>query len=336
MKKLHYLLVLLVLFACNSHKEQLLVRYQGNAQGTTYHISVLVDEEDETLADAITYLLDSIDNSMSTYKENSLISRINRNDSAIMIDSMFKRVFLESIKISKETNGAFDMTVGPLVNFWGFGPNALTQEKDSIEIDSILQYVGYTKVRLEDRHVIKEDDRMILDFNAIAQGYSVDLLMEMLQSKGVKDMVVELGGEVRAVGKNTGGKPWTVGIDKPMEGDEAEIRKEGYQAIVQLKDKALATSGNYRKFYEKDGKKIAHTIEPRTGYPVLHSLLSATVIADECITADAYATAFMVMGVDGAKELLSSYPELEAYLVYTDDSGEYKVYVTNGLKKFIK
>lgn len=326
----------LILLSCNPNSEQLLIKYQGSAQGTSYHISILVDEKDEKIGPAITNLLDSIDNSLSTYKENSIISRINRNDSAAPVDSLFVAVFNRSQEISKQTGGAFDMTVGPLVRFWGFGPDAYSQEKDSVEIDSILQYIGYGKVRLEGATVVKEDERMTLDFNAIAQGYSVDLLLEMLQRKGIKNMVVELGGEIRAIGKNASGEPWTVGIDKPMEGEANETRQQGHQAVVHLKDKALATSGNYRKFYEKDGKKIAHTIEPRTGYPVQHSLLSATVVADDCMTADAYATAFMVLGVDGAKGLLSEHTELEAYLVYTDDKGEYQVFVTEGLKKFIK
>ncbi len=336
MKKAVYFLSLILFLGCNSGNEKLLIKYQGNAQGTTYHISILVDEKDEAIGKEITHLLDSIDNSLSTYKETSIISGINRNDSTVKPDSMFKRVFFESIRVSKETNGAFDMTVGPLATFWGFGPNTLTQEKDSAEIDSILEYIGYTKVRLQGNKIIKEDERMTLDFNAIAQGYSVDLLTEMLQSKGVENMVVELGGEVRAIGKNASGIPWTVGIDKPLEGDENENRKEGFQAIVQLKDKALATSGNYRKFYEKDGKKIAHTINPLNGYPVQHSLLSATVTADDCMAADAYATAFMVMGMDKAMEILNKHPELDAYLVFTGEDGKYEIFATPGLQEYLK
>lgn len=330
-------LVLLTFSACQSPDERLLVKYQGNAQGTTYHVSILVEKEDTSIATAITQLLDSIDNSLSTYKENSLISRLNRNDSTAILDSMFIRVFNRSLEVSAETSGAFDATVAPLVSYWGFGPKRSELKPDTSTIDSLLELVGYQKMKLtENGQLQKELSGMKLDFNAIAQGYSVDLLVELLQSKGVKNMVVEIGGEVRGVGLNSSGKPWTVGIDKPMEGDETENRKDGFQAVVQLKNRALATSGNYRKFYEKDGKKISHTLDPKTGYPVRHTLLSASVIANDCMTADAYATAFMVMGVEDARAFLASHAELDAYLVYSGENGEYLTFATDGIKEYIK
>lgn len=331
------IVIVVILASCSNHTDEpVLIKFKGSAQGTTYHISILGAEKDTLLKEDINRLLDSIDMSLSIYKENSIISRINRNDTTVLADTMFIEVFQKSIEISKATDGAFDATVAPLVNYWGFGPKVYEKEVDSSEVHEILQYVGFNKVRMEKGKLVKEDPRIQLDFNAIAQGYSVDVLCRFLNGKGIEDMVVEIGGELRAKGNNAQGRPWTVGIDKPVPGSEYIKGDERYQAIISLKDKALATSGNYRKYHERDGIKVSHTIEPSTGFPVERSLLSATVITANCMTADAYATAFMVLGLDGAKVILNKHPELEAYLIYADDKGEFQTFATEGIKEFIK
>ena len=203
-------------------------------------------------------------------------------------------------------------------------------------ITCAVSHIFTVRIAQRSGKLVKQDPRMRLDFNAIAQGYSVDLVYRLLASKGIENMIVEIGGELRAKGKNLKGNVWTVGIDKPISGIEFEEEKDRYQFKIKLEDKALATSGNYRKYYEKDGKKISHTIDPKTGFPARHSLLSATVIADDCMTADACATALMVMGLVKAESLLNLHPELEAYLVFSDNNGEFQTFTTKGLEDIIK
>lgn len=343
MKHFYFLTFITAVFlsACmpsnkEADSEKVLLKFTGPIQGTIYNISIVAAPKDTVLVDSIAMLLDRIDQSLSTYKESSIISRINDNDTSVVVDELFTEVFNRSQEIAKTTNGAFDVTVAPLVNFWGFGPESYPKEIDSTQVADILQYIGYDKVKLEEGRLIKQNPNMSLDFNAIAQGYSVDLVCRLLEDKGIENMIVEIGGELRAKGTNLQGRTWTVGVDKPIAGIEYAEGKDRYQFMIKLEDKALATSGNYRKFYEKDGKKISHTINPKTGFPVEQSLLSATVISDDCMTADAYATAFMVMGLEKAKELLANHPELQAYLVYGDDSGEFQTFATEGIKDLIK
>ncbi len=324
------LVFIFLLTSCNSNKKSL-IKIEGNAQGTSYHISYLSDD-DSNLKPAIDSLLKEIDSSMSTWLPVSHISRINNNEEDVQVDQYFIEVFNKSIEVSEKTDGLFDVTVGPLVNSWGFGVSKKTTP-DSKKIDSLLQLVGYKMLKLEDNKIIKEKPEIKLDFNAIAQGYSVDVLASYLDSKGIKNYLVELGGELKAKGKKEN-ENWKVGIDKP---DEKASSERKLEAVIHLNDKALATSGNYRKFYEEDGQKFSHIINPKTGFPAKQNLLSATVIAKDGITADAYATAFMVMGLEKSIQFLNDNKDLnlEVYFIY-DDHGIWKTYASDSLKKWLQ
>lgn len=330
MKFLFPILVSVLFISCNSNKKSL-IKIEGNAQGTTYHISYLSDDAINYKKD-IDSLLKDIDSSMSSWLPVSLISRINNNEKSVIVDQYFIDVFNKSIKVSEKTDGYFDVTVGPLVNSWGFGPTKKSILNTS-KIDSLLQFVGYKMLKLEGKKIVKTKPGIKMDFNAIAQGYTVDVLANYLQSKGIDNYLVELGGELRAKGKK-GNEDWKVGIDKPEEKATSERKLE---AVVNLNNKALATSGNYRKFYEENGQKYSHIINPKTGYPAKQNLLSTTVIADDCMTADAYATAFMVMGLNTSQQFLESNKSLnlEVYFIY-DDNGLLKTYASEGIKKWIK
>jgi thiamine biosynthesis lipoprotein len=277
-------------------------------------------------------LLADFDRSLSAYQPNSLISRFNKNEPGLHADKKFTDVFIKSYEVFKKTDGAFDITVAPIVNALGFGTTD-TLNVDSTMIDSLLQYVGMEKVKLQGDTLVKTDSHVTLDVNALAQGYSVDVAANFLEKRKIRNYMVEIGGEVRARGKNEQGDYWRIGIDKPVDGNE--IPGTDLQSIVRLNDRSLATSGNYRKFYEKNGIKYVHTINPGTGFPVISNLLSATVVADDCMTADAYATAFMVMGTDRSIQFLNENKYLDAYLIYSDEEGNFKVYYTNGLKRYL-
>jgi thiamine biosynthesis lipoprotein len=325
-----FLFFLIVCAGCNSKKNDL-IKIEGNAQGTTYHISYL-GNDDINYKEAIDSLLKAIDRSMSTYLPVSLISRINKNDSTVLVDQYFIDVFNKSMQVSEKTDGLFDVTVGPLVNAWGFGFTKKASV-DSNMIDSLRHFVGYKMLALEGNKVVKARPEIVLDFNAIAQGYSVDVLANFLESKGVDNYLIELGGELKARGKKNG-EDWKVGIDQPNEKETTERKLE---AIISLNNKALATSGNYRKFYEEGGQKFSHIIDPRTGYPAKQNLLSTTVIAADGITADAYATAFMIMGLERSKQFLADNKNLnlEVYFIY-NENGNWKTYVSESLKKWVE
>jgi FAD:protein FMN transferase len=325
------IIVLLIFVNCNRETNKL-IKIAGNAQGTTYHITYIPGDK-SIYKEAIDSIFRKIDSSLSTYVPASIISRINKNDTAVVADDYFIDVFNRSIKVSETTNGLFDITVAPIINAWGFGFTKKARV-DSAMIDSLLGFIGYHLVRLEGKKLIKEKQQSMLDFNAIAPGFTVDVLAAYLESKGITNYLVELGGEVRAKGKKNKDSYWTVGIDQP---NEELVNGRPLKAIIQLQDRALATSGNYRKFYIEDGKKRAHIIDPHTGYPAKHNLLSATVIASDCATADAYATAFMVMGMEKAKQFLSEHRELqlEVFFIY-DENGVWKTYNSETLKEWIK
>ena len=269
---------------------------EGLVFGTVYKITY---QSQEDLHQEIKQALQDVDNSLSPYNKNSIITRINHNEDT-MLNKAFTDVFNLSQKISQETDGAFDITVAPLVNAWGFGfKHALAM--DSLKIDSILQFVGYNKIKIDNNKIIKQDERIMLDCSSIAKGYGVDAVSQLLKGKGIQNFMVDIGGEVVVKGKNPRMKQWRIGINKPID-DSLSVNQE-LQTILEVTDLGMATSGNYRKFYYKDGKKYAHTIDPRLGTPIQHNILSATVIAKDCTTADAYATAFMVMGLEKAKVL---------------------------------
>jgi len=331
MKKLLSFLLLLFLLACsekqNVKKE---IKVEGYAQGTTYHVTY-ISYDGRNYQRSIDSLLIEIDNSLSTYQERSIISKFNQSDSIQKVDKMFIDVFNDAKEVYQQTNGAFDPTVASIVNAWGFGFKNL-ESTDSTFIDSLMSYVNYNEVSMADSMVIKTNPNIMLDFNAIAQGYSVDVLSDFLETQGVNNYMVEVGGEMRVKGNNINDTLWRVGIDKPIANNES--RK--LQAIVNLDNRALATSGNYRKFYEKDGVKYSHTINPKTGYPVQHSLLSATVIAPTCAIADAYATAFMVLGLEKSIDLLEKSEKLEALFIYVNEKNEFETFSTKEISNFIE
>ncbi|MEJ7778666.1 MAG: FAD:protein FMN transferase [Daejeonella sp.] len=328
-KALSVAMLLVLATACSSNKESL-IKIDGEAQGTTWHIAYLSDQG-TNYKSGIDSLLTALDSSLSTYLPASIISRINSNDGEVTVDRYFVEVFNKSMEVSKKTGGLFDVTVGPLVNAWGFG---FTKKAniDSAMIDSLLDLVDYKMLSLQGNKLVKTKPQIIIDFNAIAQGYSVDILADFLESKNINNYLIELGGEIKAKGKKNG-ESWKVGIDQPDENNTTERRLE---AIIELNNKALATSGNYRKFYEEDGEKYAHILDPRSGYPAKQNLLSATVLASDAITADAYATAFMVMGLSASKEFLSEHTDLnlEVYFIYSEDNS-WKIYSSESLKKLI-
>lgn len=313
----------------NKEKELQYYKVAGFTQGTTYHI---------TYSDTINYrpkiekILKDFSRSLSTYDKTSLISGLNKNKENVALDNFFISVFNKSQEISEKTNGYFDATVAPVVNAWGFGFSK--KEKITKElIDSIKQYTGYKTVKIQNNRLVKKHKQTMLDFNAIAQGYSVDVVADFLDEKGIENYMIEIGGELITKGKNPDNRDWKIGIDKPIEHSQESNRK--IQAVVKLNNKALATSGSYRKFYEKNGIKYSHTINPKTGYPVQHNLLSVTVVAEDCISADAYATAFMVMGLEKSIKFVENTPSLEAYFISAKPNGGYEIYYTNGMKKMI-
>ena len=330
MRKFFLVFFSLAFLKCKAPHEQL-IQINGEAQGTTYQIKYFGSDINYKIE--IDSLLKAIDLSLSTYVANSIISRVNKNDTTVVADKYFTEVLNKAEQISKNTGGAFDVTVAPVINAWGFGYTKKIQV-DSARVDSLLQYVGFEKVRLVNNKLIKENPQTMLDFNAIAQGYSVDILASFIETKDISNYLVELGGEVKTKGKKNNGEDWKIGIDQPN-----EVPAEGrpLKAIVSLRNKALATSGNYRKYYVENGNKYAHIIDPHTGYPAKHNLLSATVIANDCMTADGYATAFMVMGMEKAKQFLleNKEPRLEVFFIY-DDNGAWKTYSSETLKEWIE
>ena len=300
----------------------------GFVFGTVYKIAY---QHDADLKPEIEAELKRFDQSLSPFNDSSVISRVNRNEE-LVTDSFFQTCFNRSMEISRETKGAFDITIAPLANAWGFGFKK-GAFPDSLMIDSLLQITGYEKVKLENGKVVKQDPRIMLSCSAVAKGYSVDVIARLLDRKGIKNYMVDIGGEVVVKGKNATGDLWRIGINKPY--DDSLAVKQDIQVVLNLTDLGMATSGNYRNYYYKDGKKYAHTIDPRTGYPVQHSILSSTVIAEDCMTADALATSFMVMGLEEAEKFCKANPMIDAYFIYSGENGEFKTYYTDGMKRYM-
>ena len=305
-------------------------RNTGFIFGTIYNVSY---QSSHDLQPEIEAELKRVDASLSPFNKQSIITAVN-NNRPVKLDDRFIEVFTLAEKISKETNGAFDITVAPLVNEWGFGFKTGVAPTRHV-IDSLRAIVGYQKVRLQDGVIRKADPRIMLDCSAIAKGYGSDCVARLLRKHGIDNFMVEIGGEVVTSGINPDRMPWRIGVTKPVD-DSTAIDQE-LQTVLNVTDKAMATSGNYRNFYYKGGRKYAHTIDPKTGYPIQHNILSATVLADDCATADAYATSFMVLGLDGARRILKRHPELMAYLIYSDAKGNNKVWFSPSLKdKIVK
>ena len=309
MRRISFLLLMVVLLTgCTKP-----VPFQRNSNfvfGTVYNITYQYGED---LQQEIEAELQKVDGEFSMFNSESTVARLNRGDSTVERSDMFNEVFDLAQTVNKETCGAFDVTVAPLVNAWGFGFKH-EQLPTPQQVDSLM--------RIHDQ----------MDFSAIAKGFGCDVVARLLKSKGIDNFMVEIGGEVVVSGHNDKDQLWHIGVNKPVD-DTLHVDGE-LQTVLSITDHDMTTSGNYHNFYYQDGKKYAHTIDPRTGYPVQHSLLSATVIADDCATADAYATSFMVLGVDGAQEVLLRHPELMAYLIYVDEKGELAVWSSPALKDY--
>lgn len=301
---------------------------QGFAQGTTWHITYK-SLRSEDLTPQFDSILRVFDNSISTYNKQSLLTRINNNED-VAVDSVISVVFRQSQRMYELSGGLFDPTCRPLVNAWGFGKHTDLREPSKAELDSILQFVGMDKVRIEGNRIVKTDPRITLNFNANAQGYSVDLVCDYLQSHCYTDYLVEIGGETRAVGKNPRDTPWRVGIDSPIDGSTPENRE--INTIVSLSNKSLCTSGDYRNFLKVDGKKFSHELNPKTGYPKDDSLLSVSIITDLAIDGDALATAVMVMGMERGFQFVDSLPGVEGYFIFSTQKGDFGVKKTRGFE----
>lgn len=322
MKKWHYPFLLLlivgtvIILSRNRKEQDTYYTDSGFVFGTTYNITYRYSRDIE---DDIKAAMLLVDGALSMFNDTSTISRINRNEDIVVTgDTMFIKVFRRALEISSLTHGAFDVTVAPAVNAWGFGFKNSSHITDSV-IDSLLQLTGYTKIREEDGRIVKDDPRIMLDCSAIAKGYGCDVVADVLRGKGIGDFLVEIGGEMVISGLNPKGGIWNIGVSQPD--DDLTASSKQLNTILHLTDCAMATSGNYRNFYEKDGIKYAHTIDPHTCRPVSHSLLSATVVAQDCATADALATSFMVMGADSAVSLVKRMPEIQAYLLVATEDG---------------
>ncbi|WP_235942508.1 FAD:protein FMN transferase [Salinimicrobium oceani] len=306
----------------------------GEALGTTYSIKYY-SEEIIPLDKALDSIFERVNQSMSTYRENSDISRLNRGDSLVEVDTLFQEVFRISQQVWEESNGYFDPTVGDLVNQYGFGPEVAPKKIDSVTIDSLMKFVGFQKLKLKGDKVIKEHPQVYLDFNAIAKGYTIDLIGAYLDAMKVEDYLIELGGELLAKGVNREkGTFWTVGIDDPQQREgERELA-----AAVELRDRAMATSGNYRKFRRnpETGAMYVHTVNPLTGFARQSDLLSVTVLAENCALADAYATAFMAMGYDLSNLVLPKLDNVDAYLIYATHDGKLGEFITPGFEEVMK
>lgn len=311
MKNILYIFIAFLLVSCTDKAQKII--YEGITQGSYFSISYY-DDEGRTFKDEIDSIFKEVDNSVSLWNENSIIRKVNRNEDVI-VNQIFKDNFEWARKASEFSDGAFDATIGPLVSAWGFHYKKELEMTPEI-VDSIKELVGYQKINIVKDKVVKANPNMTLDFNAVAQGYTTDLIGKFLESKGICNYLVDVGGEIMARGTKPNGSLWTIGIEKPAENFDSG---RSVQEKLRLRDKGIVTSGNYRKYIEKDGVRYSHSIDPKTGYPVEHSLLSATVIADNASWADCLATICMIVGKEKASKLLEG-QGVEAYFIYVEGS----------------
>lgn len=329
-KKLFFFLItlstslFLLLVSCKEDIDYTFI--QGNALGTTFSIKY---KDTANYAESIDSIFVVINNSLSTYHPNSLISKINKGDTTQITDDHFEKVFNKAKRIHYDTNGSFDPTIGTLVNAWGFGPEKSNMILDSVSIKGFMELVGYEKLSLKNHQITKENPAIYLDFNAIAKGYAVDVIGWFFESNQIENYMIEIGGEMRVRGRNPKGTLWKVGVEKPLTDGSRAL-----EATLDLDNQSMATSGNYRKFWvDENGKKYVHTINPKTGYPEQNDLLSASVISSlDCADVDAYATAFMVMGFQKTQEFIAEHKELEVVLIYLDAQGKTQTYSTISLE----
>lgn len=330
-KYIIFFFIATLLVGCNQTNKKDAIAFQqesGEIFHTYFHIKY---QYDRSVKEEIMEALQKFDHSLNPFKESSIIAKVN-NNVPVELDSLFIEVFNKSMDVSRKTDGKFDITASPFINAWGFG----FKDMDNVtpdKIDSMKPFVGYNKIRIEDGVVIKDDPRVQINTSAIAKGYSCDIVAQLLESYGIENYMVEIGGEITMKGTNEKGDCWRIGIDKPTD-DSLAMQRE-LQLILSVCDKAVATSGNYRNYYVKDGVKYSHTIDPQTGYPSEQDILGATVIADDCMTADAYATAFMAMGVEKSVEVAKTIPGLHYYLIYVKADGEVAEMFSNDFQQFI-
>ena len=325
MRKLTLVVISLMLLASCGHQPKKMV-LQGLAQGSYYAVTYY-DEQERNFQHEIDSIFHAVDMSVNLWVDSSVISKVNRNEEVVLDD-----IFIDNFNIAQEaaklSDGYFDPTISPIVAAWGFS----YKHGDSITpqlIDSLKQLVDYRKVRIEDGKVIKENPFIQLDFNAIAQGYTSDMIASFLGSRGIKDFLVDTGGEIMARGGKPNGQPWIVGIEKPADNWNSE---QVVQTRIALRDKGLVTSGSTRKYVERNGKRYSHCIDPKTGYPVEHQLLSATVLAENSVWADALASICMVMGLEKSLSLIESMDGVEAYYIFANEKNELETYATEGFK----
>lgn len=328
MKIIGFWLIMFLLVSCGNQRQNMLNDWEGEAQGTTWHIKWYGDPDlvSRTETDSLLRAFDLI---ASLYVDSSELCRLNRGESFDLSPTLIKMI-QRSLEISYETDGYFDITVGPLVKAWGFSKEKGI-DPDSSMVDSLRRLTGFHRISLKNSRLLMDTTGMKIDVNAVAQGFSVDLICELFESRGIRNYLVEIGGEVRVSGQKPDGSPWKVGIEKPTA--NAFDAQEVFRTLT-ISDISVATSGSSRKYYMKDGVRYSHTIDPKTGYPVHHTLLSVTVIAPTCADADAFATAFMVMGIEKAKRILQKHPAMEAFFIYSAPDGSLKTDSTAGFEKY--
>ena len=326
-KGLLLIIGVMVLASCAKQPKKMVL--QGLAQGSYYAVTYF-DEDGRNFQREIDSIFRAVDLSVNLWVDSSVISKINRNE-----DVTLDKIFIDNFNIAQEaahlSDGYFDPTVSPIVAAWGFS----YKTGDSITpqlVDSLKQLVDYKNIRIEDGKVVKANPNMKLDFNAIAQGYTSDMIALFLDGKGIKNYLVDTGGEIMARGEKPGGSPWIVGIEKPAENWDSE---QVVQVRIALRDKGLVTSGSTRKYVERDGKRYSHCIDPKTGYPVEHNVLSATVLAENSVWADALASICMVMGLEKSLPLIERLDGVEAYYIFVNDQNELETFATEGFEKLL-
>lgn len=328
MRKYILIISALLLISCKEQPKK--TNYSGITQGSYFSITYY-DESGRTFESEFDSIFDAVENSVSLWDENSIIRKVNRNED-VVVDKVFRDNFEWAKKASEFSDGAFDATIGPLVAAWGFHYKK-EMEMTPAMVDSIRQLVDFKKIEIIDNKIVKAKPNMTLDFNAVAQGYTADLIGTFLEEKGVTNYLVDVGGEIMARGGKPNGENWIIGIEKPSENYDSE---RNVQLKITLKDKGIVTSGNYRKYIEKDGVRYSHSIDPKTGYPVPQNLLSATVIADNAAWADCLASICMIVGKDKALQMLEDNADIEGYLIFVDEDGTIKTTSTSGFKEYIK
>ncbi len=332
MIKVFALAAITVLFPLFREAEPILHVITGKAQGTTYTIKYF-HPDNRVSSQSIDSTLKSLDRSLSLYQEGSLIRRFNASADTLTVDAHMINVVKRAQEISRQTRGLFDLSIGPLVSLWGFGPEGSKPLPGHAEIKSALNCVGYQQIKIRGNRIQKTRPCLQIDANGIAQGYSVDVLADYLEKKGVHNYLVELGGEIRVKGGKPGGEKFKVGIESP---DEDEWKTGRMEQVVELENGAITTSGSYKKYYESQGKKITHLVDPRTGYTVQNNLISVTVYAKDAMTADGFDNALMLMGMEKALKFVEKRKDISAFFIFKRPDGSVADTASRGFMALLK